>query len=505
MSNFSEIAIYMPFIVGTILIIVSIVGKDLSKQALLDYLLFCLCLLGWQATESLFYIFDQPVMMEWDYNIKLVFVSLAGAFVFRVMVGFYKLNKVIPKWLTYAIFTIPVVTAIVCFTGFGPELLRTGFEVTSTYPLNEANFGYGIWYDVNTIFTNLMVVAAGGIVMLMHYRLPKAYRMPSIAFMFALFLYAAGYAISILTDSVIDFIMLGCSMANLALYFVVAKNESGDYLSIAIREIFNYLDEAIFILDEKGRIVDVNKAAKEWLSLLGKESIFISFSGMLESFEDEGLIETSQKANEGSLEIKLTNTDILLVYGMNEITMYDESGQTKGKFVTLEDVTRTSLFIDRLEIDAGMDPLTGLQNRYTYEELLIDLNKEENLPISVMLGDVNSLKDINDTYGHMAGDALLSAVGDIIKECCPPNGYSARIGGDEFVIMIPNCGDSCTSGIADDIRKRLSLIDNLPFEVKMALGSVTKTTIDGSLKSFVNEADKVMYMNKSKIKEAGND
>ena len=501
MNNFSVIAIYMPFIAGTVLIMVSIVGKDLSKQVLRDYLFFSLSILGWQVTESLFFIFKDTEIMKIDFDIKLIFVALAGAFIFRVIVGFYKLNKKIPPWLTTAVFAIPAATAIVCITGMSNKIMRVGIQVISTYPLNQATFTNGVWYDVNTIFTNIMVVASGVIVMLMHYRLPKAYRNPSLAFMFALLFYALGYALEFMIPSPLDFIMLGCGLSNLAIYFVVAKSERGDYLSIARQEIFNYLDEATFILDEKNRIVDINKVAGDWLNLLGKDTIYTSFNSMLEAFEEDGLVELSEGETEGTMEIKLTHTDIPLVYEMNEIKMYNDNGTVKGEFITLEDVTRNSLFIDRLEIDAGMDPLTGLQNRYTYEEWIVDLNKEENLPISVIVGDVNSLKFINDNYGHMTGDALLSAVGDVIRECCPENGLAARIGGDEFVIMVPNCDREQINKLRDDIRKKLDTIDSLPFEVKMALGNVTKTQIEGSLKSLVNEADKVMYYNKSISKE----
>lgn len=503
MNNLSVIAIYMPFIVGTILIMVSMMGKDLSRQVMRDYLLFCTSLLGWQTTESLFYVFNQPDMMEKVYDIRIIFVSLSATFVVRVIVGFYKLNKKMPVWATYAIFAVPVATAVIAFTGLSSQLMAPGFEVTSVYPLNVATFSEGAWEDVISIFGNLMVLTAGTMVMMMHYRLPKAYRTPSISFMFALLSYAAGYALELITNSTLDYIMLGCSISNLAIYFVVAKNVRGDYLSIARREIFNYLDEAIFILDEKNRIVDVNKAAKDWLKVMGKESIFVSFNGMIDSLEQEELLETSSGENEGSVEIKLTHTDIPLVYEMNEIEMYNSVNEVKGKFVTLEDVTRNSLFIDRLEIDAGMDPLTGLQNRYTYEELIVSLDKEEHLPISVIVGDVNSLKFINDNYGHMAGDSLLSAVGDVIRSCCPETGYAARIGGDEFVIMVPRCNEDEAQAIMEKIRNNLDAINSLPFQVKMALGSVTKTTMEGSLKSQVNEADKVMYFNKTRIKEAG--
>jgi len=487
--------------VGTVLILVYMAGKDLNNIVLRDYLLFCIALLGWQSTESLFFILDQPILLERDHNIKLIFIALTGVLLFRIVVGFYKIHK-IPNWVTYAVFAIPVITAVIGLTDLSHTLLMTDFEVTSTYPLNEAVITNGIWFQVNAIFTNLMVASVLIIIVIMLFRLPKAYRPSSVGYLAALLLYAAGYVASFMIETYLDVIMIGVSLGNLAIYFVITKSERGDYLSLARREIFNYLDEAVFILDEKNRIVDSNKSAKEWLMLMGKESKFITFDGMIENLEGEGLIKTTPSETDNSMKIRLVHKDIPLIFEMNEIVMHNDSGYIKGKFVTLEDVTRTSLFIDRLEIDAGIDPLTGLQNRYTYEELLTDLNKEENLPISVILGDVNSLKYINDNYGHMAGDSLLSSVGEVIKDCCPRNGFAARIGGDEFVIMVPRCDEHSIQKIADGIRNKIENIKEKPFEVKMALGCVTKKTIDGSLKDMVHDADKVMYFNKTKLKEA---
>lgn len=496
----------MPFIVGTILILVSISGKDLSKLVLRNYLYYVVCVLGWQVTDSLYYIFNVPATMELVANLSFAFASLASVLLLRVIVGFYKLDKKLPNRLSWIMLIIPIFTGVLAVSGLSDNLVLTGFEVTATYPLSMADFDYGIWYYVNSIYSNLIILVMAGIILVMHRRLPKAYRNPSIAFIFALCIYAAAYIIAMTIDPVLQVTMLGAGLGNLAFYFVVARNERGEYLNIARKEIFNYLDEAIFILDEKNRIVDANKTALKWLEMLGKKLTFVSFDEMIDEFEMEGFLERIPGAdNEDVVEVRLTHTDIQQVYELNEIDMLNENGKVKGRFVTLEDTTRNSLFIDRLEIDAGIDPLTGLQNRYNYEELVVELNKQENLPISVIVGDVNSLKHINDTYGHMAGDTLLSSVGNVISDCCPTNGHAARVGGDEFIIMIPKCSEEEAAKVIGDIRESLAKIKHLPFEIVMALGSVTKTSLEGSLKHQVNEADRVMYDNKTRYKRGGND
>lgn len=83
------------------------------------------------------------------------------------------------------------------------------------------------------------------------------------------------------------------------------------------------------------------------------------------------------------------------------------------------------------------DYLTGLYNRRFYEEELKRLDTERNLPLSIVMGDVNGLKYINDTFGHLMGDDLLMKVADSIKKACRSDDIIARLGGDEFVILLP--------------------------------------------------------------------
>ncbi|WP_088226195.1 diguanylate cyclase [Desulfosporosinus sp. FKB] len=88
------------------------------------------------------------------------------------------------------------------------------------------------------------------------------------------------------------------------------------------------------------------------------------------------------------------------------------------------------------------DVLTGLYNRRFYEEKVRKLNTERNFPISLIIGDVNGLKLINDVFGHLKGDELLQKAALAIRNSCRSDEIIARWGGDEFVILLPKttCG-----------------------------------------------------------------
>ena len=84
------------------------------------------------------------------------------------------------------------------------------------------------------------------------------------------------------------------------------------------------------------------------------------------------------------------------------------------------------------------DPLTGLYNRTQFSLELERLQQPQFAPVGIIVGDLDGLKLINDTWGHQSGDSLLKAVATILKECCPADATINRIGGDEFVLLLPH-------------------------------------------------------------------
>ena len=116
-------------------------------------------------------------------------------------------------------------------------------------------------------------------------------------------------------------------------------------------------------------------------------------------------------------------------------------GYSKGgdhlHLTMMEDVTEKKKIQDELREMSYKDQLTGLGNRRYFEELFVSMDKPENLPLTLLLADVNGLKLTNDTFGHEAGDRLLKKVASDIEKKIKNIGKAARIGGDEFVMILP--------------------------------------------------------------------
>ncbi len=146
------------------------------------------------------------------------------------------------------------------------------------------------------------------------------------------------------------------------------------------------------------------------------------------------------------------------------------------------------------------DVLTGMYNRAFMEKERQRLNVKEHLPLSVILGDVNGLKLVNDAFGHDEGDYLLTEVAKILKSCLRDTDVVARIGGDEFLVLLPNTETHEVAQIVSMIGKACASHAPRPgkelFEVSISLGYATKTSPDELLDAVIKTAERFMYRRK---------
>ena len=111
-------------------------------------------------------------------------------------------------------------------------------------------------------------------------------------------------------------------------------------------------------------------------------------------------------------------------------------GKPLAIMVLVIDITARKKEAERIKYLSFHDGLTGLYNRAYFEEELKRLDTPRQLPLSFIIGDLNSLKLVNDSYGHRFGDAMIIRAAKIIKKYCRDEDVIARWGGDEFVILL---------------------------------------------------------------------
>ena len=171
-----------------------------------------------------------------------------------------------------------------------------------------------------------------------------------------------------------------------------------------------------------------------------------------------------------------------------KISIYSPEKYYLISFIT--DITRQ---INKREYITYHDGLTNAYNRNFFNEKLEMIDIEKNLPVSVIMGDVNGLKLANDAFGHLVGDKLLISAVDIMKRVCRNDDIIIRWGGDEFIILLLKTEAENVQKISDRIRKECSNEYVELINISISLGHCTKYTKEEDIMRVISKAEEMMY------------
>lgn len=154
---------------------------------------------------------------------------------------------------------------------------------------------------------------------------------------------------------------------------------------------------------------------------------------------------------------------------------------------------------EELQTERYHDSLTGLYNRRFFDVELRRLDTARQLPISIIMGDVNGLKLINDVYGHQEGDRLLQSIAQILKSFCRAEDVIARWGGDEYIILLPQTSPEAAAEVCKRINEVCKKQDQARKYLSISLGCATKKEAVEDIMQTLKKAEDSMY--KSKLLE----
>ncbi len=172
-------------------------------------------------------------------------------------------------------------------------------------------------------------------------------------------------------------------------------------------------------------------------------------------------------------------------------------------FSIIHDITERKLIEEKIKHMTFHDSLTNLYNRTYLEEEMQRINTQRQLPISIIMADLNNLKLVNDTYGHQKGDELLIKAAELLRDSCRHEDVVARQGGDEFVILLPQTPQNQAEEIVERIvsnAKEYKVNDEIPLSI--AAGSAGKSSVDEDIYEVLDRAENRMYVNKLSSKNS---
>lgn len=164
--------------------------------------------------------------------------------------------------------------------------------------------------------------------------------------------------------------------------------------------------------------------------------------------------------------------------------------------IAAQDITNRKNTESELLYLSFHDHLTGVYNRRFFEEKLKSLDTKQNLPLSIIMSDVNGLKMVNDSFGHDSGDMLLIKAADTIRNACREDDIIARIGGDEFIIILPKTSAEEAVKIANRIKELAQNIKVANVDLSISYGHDTKVIDKQSIVEVIANAENHMYRHK---------
>ncbi|MBN2604277.1 MAG: diguanylate cyclase, partial [Bacilli bacterium] len=207
------------------------------------------------------------------------------------------------------------------------------------------------------------------------------------------------------------------------------------------------------------------------------------------------IYETEDRVYEGEIKVytKNNNTRLWDFYS-SSIGTFPDSGKVILSIAI--DVTDKKEINDRLEYLSFHDEMTGLYNRRFFETEVQRLHTKRNYPLAVLVGDINGLKVVNDSFGHLVGDELIIAAAKTLKNAFRSDDIIARIGGDEFVILLPKTSEIETETLVERIVRELEMtfVQNLQLSISFGTGYIYSEE-DTYEKAFI-DAENKMYKNK---------
>lgn len=260
--------------------------------------------------------------------------------------------------------------------------------------------------------------------------------------------------------------------------------------------------DAIAFLDHDARVVDINEQFSKLFGYLlndiknknldqltvpeEKEMEARLFSAKI--FKGEAIEQESSRQDRAGNAIEVVIKGIPVVL----------EGKVVGAYCIYSDITERKQYENQLKFASMHDALTGAYNRAYFEEEINRLQDGREHPISIIVADVNDMKFINDNLGHDAGDVLLKTCFKIFSRSVRQKDVIARIGGDEFVIILPKTTQNVAIEISRRIKKNLeeNKKNNPDIPLSISLGIATTPEAGYSLHEVFKEADNDMYSDK---------
>ena len=463
-------------------------GTDLFYFKLLSVSIFL-----WSFFASFLYIVPDPMVAYQVHMLKYVGIAFTPIFIYMhiaTLTGTKNTNR-----LALILSIIPAVTSLLALTNQFHPLIHTGVEILGSVASRVSIAQFGYWFYIHTAYSYAFAVLSLVKLVNVFFLIPRTMRKPFWIMMIgvAAVIFTNAAVVFKLVTSSIDPSLVATVVTLLLFYLALLTTNTANIIMTSREQIYLSLSSMIFVLNNAGLIIDCNLKAQallESLRLKTNQVLFIDFRN-------------DWIANQNG-RISAYNSDVITIQAngheqhfqlhSQEVTY---NGEVQGSFVVIQEITQIYELMRYLESNAFFDALTGIANRNAFVIKIDEWDNLDALPLGIIAGDVNQLKTVNDSFGHIVGDELLKASADIMTASAPEKAGVFRIGGDEFVIIIPNSSEEEVERVMHRIKEGSEAYRHNNFgSPSIAVGGVVRNTLDEDIKNLLKQADESMYRDK---------
>jgi diguanylate cyclase (GGDEF)-like protein/PAS domain S-box-containing protein len=407
---------------------------------------------------------------------------------------------------------IPILTLLLLWTNDSHGLMRESVHLVQINGIFVLDNTYGPWFWVHTAYSYFLLVLAlakflGSVVIT-----PPQYRGQPLSLMVGLVIPFAGNIAFVFGYNPIpgvDPTPLLFTLSGFIIMLGLIRFRLFEVTPIPRGNIIKSMCEGLIVLDKQGRVIDINPAAQRILALHGQSLLNRSAEQVLRLWPD--LVQLCCQEMIHKIEFIRDNGHEKLTFDVRKTPLTGWRGVHVGHLLIFHDITELKRVEADLLVLSLTDHLTGLANRRKLLEIMqaeISQAVRYQLPLSVIMLDLDNLKDINDTFGHPAGDEALRIVGRVLTLSCRQADLAARLGGDEFILLLPHTPIAGAHQLSNTLKEAISSLkisQGASIGVSMGYAAFDPGQ-DHRGEDLISRADQALYLAKqsSKIRRSAN-